>query len=83
MKGNSCTDASRVPPTISTDCSMTDTGGTQALRHADAAGPIAVPTVGEEWFVPAPSLEMVRPPLEPRLRDRKIMYKNKNMNTKP
>ena len=38
-------------PTISTGRSMTDTGGTQTLRHADAAGPIAVTTVGEKWFV--------------------------------
>ena len=42
---------------------MTDTGGTQTLRHADAAGPIAMPTVGEVWFVLAPFLgEGLLPP---------------------
>ena len=38
-------------PAISTGRSMTDTGGTLALRLAGAAGPIAVPTLGGIWFV--------------------------------
>ena len=38
-------------PTISTGRSMTDTGGTQPSHLTVPLGPIAVTTVGENWFV--------------------------------
>ena len=69
-------------PAISTGRSMTDTGG--AFKRY-AAGPIAVPTVGEMWFVLAPFLEKAQCPLKTQAVSHKNNVENQKIwiNTKP